>query len=63
MTDPKLQSLFSDLRIHDKEEIAFKHMKSDGKDETGLEEARLRKKLIGNMNSFYFYILGINSKY
>lgn len=47
LTDPKLQSLFSDLKIHDKEEIAFKHAKSDGKDETGLEEARMRKKLIG----------------
>jgi hypothetical protein len=35
------------LKIQDKEEIAFKHLKSDGKDESGLEEARLRKKLIG----------------
>lgn len=48
MTDPKLQSLFSDLKIHDKEELAFKHYKSNEKDSDGLEEARLRKKLIGN---------------
>lgn len=47
LTDTKLQSIFSDLKIHDKEEIAYKHFKSDGKDPEGLEEARLRKKLIG----------------
>ncbi|XP_011498576.1 PREDICTED: alpha-2-macroglobulin receptor-associated protein [Ceratosolen solmsi marchali] len=52
LTDPKLQSLFSDLKIQDKEEIAFKHIKSDGKDESGLEEARLRKKLIGIMSTY-----------
>lgn len=48
LTDTKLQSIFSDLKIHDKEEIAYKHFKSDGKDPDGLEEARLRQKLIGN---------------
>lgn len=52
LTDLKLQSLFSDLQIHDKEEIAFKHYKSDGKDPEGLEEARLRKKLIGIMSTY-----------
>ncbi|XP_033229756.1 alpha-2-macroglobulin receptor-associated protein [Belonocnema kinseyi] len=52
LTDPQLQSLFSDLKIHDKEEIAFKHLKSDGKDLDGLGEARLRKKLIGIMSSY-----------
>lgn len=51
LTDTKLQSIFSDLKIHDKEEIAYKHFKSDGKDPEGLEEARLRKKLIGNSNN------------
>lgn len=49
MTDTKLQSIFSDLKIHDKEEIAYKHFKSEGKDPNGEEEARLRKKLIGNL--------------
>jgi hypothetical protein len=48
LTDSKLQSIFSDLKIHDKEEIAYKHFKSDGKDPDGLEEARLRQKIIGN---------------
>ncbi|XP_050449602.1 alpha-2-macroglobulin receptor-associated protein [Cataglyphis hispanica] len=52
LTDSKLQSIFSDLKIHDKEEIAYKHFKSDGKDPEGLEEARLRKKLIGIMSTY-----------
>ncbi|XP_043265839.1 alpha-2-macroglobulin receptor-associated protein [Colletes gigas] len=52
LTDMKLQSIFSDLQIHDKEEIAFKHFKSNGEDPNGEEEARLRKKLIGIMSTY-----------
>lgn len=52
LTDSKLQSIFSDLKIHDKEEIAYKHFKSDGKDPDGEEEARLRKKLLGIMSTY-----------
>ena len=52
LTDTKLQSIFSDLKIHDKEELAYKHLKSDGKDPNGEEEARLRKKLIGIMSTY-----------
>ncbi|XP_012527258.1 alpha-2-macroglobulin receptor-associated protein isoform X2 [Monomorium pharaonis] len=52
LTDTKLQSIFSDLKIHDKEEIAYKHFKSDGKDPDGLEEAHLRQKLIGIMSTY-----------
>ncbi|KYN05281.1 PREDICTED: alpha-2-macroglobulin receptor-associated protein [Cyphomyrmex costatus] len=52
LTDSKLQSIFSELKIHDKEEIAYKHFKSDGKDPDGLEEAHLRQKLIGIMSTY-----------
>ncbi|XP_076765986.1 alpha-2-macroglobulin receptor-associated protein [Xylocopa sonorina] len=52
LTDAKLQSIFSDLKIHDKEEIAYKHYKAEGKDPNGEEEARLRKKLIGIMSTY-----------
>jgi len=52
LTEPKLQSLFSDLKIHDKEELSHKHLKADGKDAEGLEEARLRKKLLGIMSTY-----------
>lgn len=52
LTDTKLQSIFSDLKIHDKEEIAYKHFKSDGKDPNGEQEAQLRKKLIGIMSTY-----------
>lgn len=52
LTDHKLQSLFSDLKIHDKEELAFKHYKFDGEDTEGPEEARLRQKLIAIMRMY-----------
>lgn len=56
LTEPKLKSLFTELKIHDKEELKFKHQKSEisknsfGDD--GLEEAELRKKLIGIMSTY-----------
>ncbi|KAK0178987.1 hypothetical protein PV327_007815 [Microctonus hyperodae] len=52
LSEPKLRSLFSDLKIHDAEELAYKHVKSDGKDPDGLEEAKLRKKLLGIMSTY-----------
>ncbi|XP_034949388.1 alpha-2-macroglobulin receptor-associated protein [Chelonus insularis] len=52
LTDPKLQSLFSDLNMHDKEELTYKHYRAEGKDEDGLEAAKLRKKLIGIMSTY-----------
>ncbi|XP_012268426.2 alpha-2-macroglobulin receptor-associated protein [Athalia rosae] len=52
LTHTKLQSLFSDLKIHDKEEIAFKHAKSNGEDPEGLQEAVMRKRLIGIMSTY-----------
>lgn len=57
MTDIKLQSIFSDLKIHDKEEVAYKHFKSNGTDLNGEEEARLRKKLIGNLTETLIIII------
>lgn len=54
LTEPKLKSLFTELKIHDKEELAYKHQKSekpkDFKD--GANEAELRKKLIGIMSTY-----------
>lgn len=38
------------MKIHDKEELAYKQSKS--KDTEGLEEANLRKKLIGIMSTY-----------
>lgn len=52
MTDPKLKSLFGELKIHDKEEITYKKVKADGGDKEGLKEAEMRKKLIGIMSSY-----------
>lgn len=35
--------------MHDKEEIAWKKIKSDGLDKDGLKEADVRKRLIGTL--------------
>lgn len=53
LSEPKLKSFYSDLKLHDKEEIAFKHYVSAGNsDKEGLKEAELRKKLIGIMSTY-----------
>jgi hypothetical protein len=54
LTEPKLKSLFTELKIHDKEELAFKHLKSEKPKEfnDGMKEADLRRKLIGIMSTY-----------
>lgn len=49
LTEPKLRSLFTELKIHDKEELAWKHLNAEHKDKDGLKAAELRKKLIGRL--------------
>jgi hypothetical protein len=46
-----LKSLFSELKIHDKEEVTWKRLKAEGLDKDGLKEAELRKKLTGKCHS------------
>ncbi|KAK4881057.1 hypothetical protein RN001_004376 [Aquatica leii] len=46
LSEPKLKSLFGELKLHDKEEITWKKLKTEGKDKEGLKEAELRKKLL-----------------
>ncbi|KAK9505386.1 hypothetical protein O3M35_009458 [Rhynocoris fuscipes] len=52
LTEPKLKSLFSELKVHDKEEIAWKRLRAEGKDKDGLKEADMRRKLIGIMSTY-----------
>lgn len=54
LTEPKLKSLFTELKIHDKEELAFKHQKSEKPKDfnDGMKEAEMRKKLIGIMSTY-----------
>ncbi|RZF49111.1 hypothetical protein LSTR_LSTR008397 [Laodelphax striatellus] len=52
LTEGKLRSLFSELKIHDKEELTWKKIASEGKDKDGLQEADLRKKLTGIMSTY-----------
>lgn len=52
LTEPKLKSLYTELKIHDKEELNWKQLNSQHKDKDGLKEAELRKKLIGIMSTY-----------
>lgn len=54
LTETKLKSLFTELKIHDKEELAFKHLKSEKAKEfnDGLKETELRRKLVGIMSTY-----------
>lgn len=52
MTEPKLRSLFTELKIQDKEELAWKQLNAQHQDKDGLKEAALRKKLIGIMSTY-----------
>ncbi|XP_017057389.1 alpha-2-macroglobulin receptor-associated protein [Drosophila ficusphila] len=52
LTEPKLKSLYMELKIQDKEEIAWKQLNSQHKDKDGLKDDELRRKLIGIMSSY-----------
>ncbi|XP_072385722.1 alpha-2-macroglobulin receptor-associated protein [Diabrotica undecimpunctata] len=52
LSDTKLKSIFGDLKLHDKEEITWKHLRAEGKDKDGTMEAQLRKKLLQIMENF-----------
>lgn len=52
LTEPKLKSLYTELKIHDKEELNWKQSQGQHKDKEGLKESELRKKLIGIMSSY-----------
>ncbi|KAG8228188.1 hypothetical protein J437_LFUL008626 [Ladona fulva] len=52
LTEPKLKSLYSELKIHDKEEITWKRLKNEGMDKDGLKEADMRKRLVGIMSTY-----------
>lgn len=64
LTEPKLKSLFSELKIHDKEELNFKKLKAEGKDKEGLLEADMRKRLVGKLyltSNTLFQLLFLNA--
>jgi len=52
LTEPKLKSLFAELKIQDKEELNWKQLGVQHKDKDGLKEAELRKKLVGIMSTY-----------
>lgn len=51
LTEPKLKSLYTELKMHDKEELNWKQMHAEN-DKDGLKEASLRKKLLLILNNY-----------
>lgn len=47
-----MKSLFTELKIQDKEELTWKQSGGQHKDKDGLKEAELRKKLVGIMSTY-----------
>lgn len=52
LSEPKLKSFYNEMKVHDKEEINFKKIKSDGLDFDGQKEGALRRKLVGIMSTY-----------
>lgn len=52
LNEAKLKALYHDLKSQDKQEIAFKRIKAQGKDKDGLQEAALRVQLSGIIERF-----------
>lgn len=52
LSEPKLRSLFTELKIQDKEELAWKQLNAQHHDKEGIKADDLRKKLIGIMSTY-----------
>nr|CAG4649493.1 EOG090X09CU [Scapholeberis mucronata] len=52
LTEFKLKTLYSELKVQDKEELQLKRFKADNLDRDGLKEAELRKKFAGILGRF-----------
>ncbi|KAG5886353.1 hypothetical protein JTB14_000455 [Gonioctena quinquepunctata] len=52
LSETKLKSFFGELKLHDKEEITWKHLRAEGKDKDGIKEAQLRSKFITIMKNY-----------
>lgn len=52
LAESKLEKLYSQLKVHDKNELTLKKLKAEGSDKEGLKEAEVRKKFANIMESF-----------
>ena len=52
LADGKLQLLYSQLKVQDKDELTLKKLKSEGSDKEGLKEAEVRKKFSRILETF-----------
>ena len=52
LSQGKLELLFSELKLHDKDEWNLKRLKAEEGDKDGMREAEVRKKYLGIMNKY-----------
>jgi hypothetical protein len=52
LTEGKLMRLYSDLMLHDKEELTLKRLLAEQGDKDGMRNAQVRKKFTGIMNTY-----------
>jgi len=52
LLEPKLQKLYSELKVQDKHELTLKKLKGEGGDKDGSKEAEIRKKFTLLMSSY-----------
>jgi len=52
LSERKLKQLHTELKVHDKEQMALKKLKTEGSDKEGIREAEIRKQFNGIMYSY-----------
>merc|ERR1719430_1982131 len=52
LTEGKLQNLYSQLKVQDKDELTLKKLKAENGDKDGIKEADVRKKFTQIMESY-----------
>lgn len=52
LVEGKLEQLYSQLKVQDKDELTLKKLRTEGSDKDGVKEAEVRKRFAGIMESF-----------
>ena len=52
LAEGKLKMLYSDLKVHDKEELTLKKLKAERKDKEGIRENEVRKSYLALLNKY-----------
>ena len=62
LVEEKLRGMYSELVLHDKEELTLKRLKADKMDKDGSREAQVRKNYMGIMNRYHAFTIILTNK-